>query len=122
MSPDIRQIDLDVSRTFRDHILFRDQSSEKQRELFNVLCAYSVYNTEVGYCQGMSEIVALLLMYLDGEEEAFWALSLLMNKPKYNMHGFFIPGFPKLIRFQEHHEKVRCDSNIYFLKVLLSDS
>ena len=22
------------------------------------------------------------------------------------MHGFFIPGFPKLIRFQEHHDKI----------------
>ena len=26
-----------------------------------------MYNTEVGYCQGMSEIAAILLMYLDEE-------------------------------------------------------
>jgi hypothetical protein len=26
-----------------------------------------MYNTEVGYCQGMSEIAALLLMYLNEE-------------------------------------------------------
>lgn len=32
-----------------------------------MLAAYSVYNTEVGYCQGMSEIAALLLMYLNEE-------------------------------------------------------
>ncbi len=26
-----------------------------------------MYNTEVGYCQGMSQIAALLLMYMDEE-------------------------------------------------------
>ena len=54
----------------------------------------------------MSQIAALLLMYLNSEEDAFWALSQLMVGPKYNMHGFFIPGFPKLMRFQDHHDKV----------------
>ena len=62
---------------------------------------------QVGYCQGMSQIAALLLMYLNSDEDAFWALSQLMVGPKYNMHGFFIPSFPKLMRFQDHHDKVR---------------
>ena len=34
----------------------------------------------------MSQIAALLLMYLN-EEDAFWALSVLMAGNKYNMHG-----------------------------------
>ena len=54
----------------------------------------------------MSQIAALLLMYLNSEEDAFWALSQLMSCPKYSMHGFFIPGFPKLIRFQDHHDRI----------------
>ena len=45
-----------------------------------------MYNTELGYCQGMSQIAALLLMYLN-EEDAFWALSVLMAGNMYNMHG-----------------------------------
>ncbi|KAJ9600546.1 hypothetical protein L9F63_026315, partial [Diploptera punctata] len=104
-SPDIRQIDLDVNRTYRDHIMFRERYGLKQQALFNVLGAYSVYNLDIGYCQGMSQIAALLLMYLN-EEDAFWALSVLVSDKKYNMHGFFIPGFPKLIRYQEHHDKI----------------
>uniref|UniRef100_A0A8D8VK27 USP6 N-terminal-like protein n=1 Tax=Cacopsylla melanoneura TaxID=428564 RepID=A0A8D8VK27_9HEMI len=104
-SPDIRQIDLDVNRTYREHIFFRDRYGGKQKELFNVLAAYSVYNLEIGYCQGMSQIAALLLMYLS-EQDAFWALSKLVIDPKYCMHGFFIPGFPKLLRYQEHHDKI----------------
>uniref|UniRef100_A0ACB8FMM3 Uncharacterized protein n=1 Tax=Sphaerodactylus townsendi TaxID=933632 RepID=A0ACB8FMM3_9SAUR len=67
--------------------------------------AYSIYNTEVGYCQGMSQITALLLMYMN-EEDAFWALVKLLSGPKHAMHGFFVPGFPKLLRFQEHHDKI----------------
>ncbi|XP_030843878.1 USP6 N-terminal-like protein isoform X2 [Strongylocentrotus purpuratus] len=104
-SPDIRQIDLDVNRTFRNHIMFRDRYGIKQQALFHILAAYSMYNTEVGYCQGMSQIAALLLMYLN-EEEAFWALHILLTDTKHAMHGFFIPGFPKLIRYQDHHENI----------------
>uniref|UniRef100_A0A1E1X376 USP6 N-terminal-like protein n=1 Tax=Amblyomma aureolatum TaxID=187763 RepID=A0A1E1X376_9ACAR len=104
-SPDIRQIDLDVNRTYRNHIMFRERYCVKQQALFHVLAAYSVYNTEVGYCQGMSQIAALLLMYMN-EEDAFWAISVLMTDERHAMHGFFIQGFPKLRRFQEHHDRV----------------
>ncbi|XP_070085114.1 USP6 N-terminal-like protein isoform X1 [Equus caballus] len=104
-SDDIKQIDLDVNRTFRDHIMYWDRYGIKQQALFHVLAAYSVYNTEVGYCQGMSEVVAVLLMFL-GEEDAFWALAQLMVSERHAMHGFFVPGFPKLLRFQAHHEQV----------------
>lgn len=129
-SPDIRQIDLDVNRTYRDHIMFRDRYGIKQQALFHVLAAYSMYNVEVGYCQGMSGIAALLLMYLN-EEDAFWALSALLTDKKHAMHGFFVPGFPKLLRFQEHHDKILkkllsrlfknlekegCHSSLYTLK------
>lgn len=53
----------------------------------------------------MSQIAAILLMYLN-EEDAFWALSQLLTNSKHAMHGFFIPGFPKLQRFQAHHELI----------------
>ncbi|XP_061465970.1 uncharacterized protein LOC133376948 isoform X2 [Rhineura floridana] len=104
-SSEIKQIDLDVNRTFRNHIMFRDRYGVKQQALFHVLSAYSVYNTEVSYCQGMSQIAAILLMYLN-EEDAFWALAQLLNNQRHAMHGFFIPGFPKLQRFQAHHEAI----------------
>ena len=41
---------------------------------------------EVSYCQGMSQIAALLLMYMN-EEDAFWALSQLLTNQKHAMHG-----------------------------------
>lgn len=41
---------------------------------------------EVGYCQGMSQITALLLIYMN-EEDAFWALVRLLSGQKHSMHG-----------------------------------
>lgn len=117
----LNQIDLDVNRTYRNHQMFCNRYCLRQKHLFSILAAYryefqlsflfslfvclSVYNTEVGYTQGMNQIVAFLLFYLP-EEEAFWAFCQLMTGPRWMMHGFFSPGFPKLFRFQAQFEKI----------------
>ncbi len=44
VSPDIKQIDVDVLRTFRTHIMYRERYGIKQQALFHVLVAYSMYN------------------------------------------------------------------------------
>ena len=46
---------------------------------------------EVGYCQGMSQIVATLLMFLT-EEEALWSLAQLMTNERHAMHCRGWPG------------------------------
>ncbi|XP_050294207.1 USP6 N-terminal-like protein [Anthonomus grandis grandis] len=104
-STDARQIDSDVNRQFRDHLQYRERYCIKQQMLFNVLTAYAMYNSEVGYCQGMSGLAGVLLMYMD-EEDAFWAVHILLTDPKYAMHGLYKEGFPKLTRFLAHHDKI----------------
>ncbi|XP_017069325.1 USP6 N-terminal-like protein isoform X1 [Drosophila eugracilis] len=104
-STETRQIDADVNRQFRDNLAFRERYSVKQCSLFNVLNAYSIYNSELGYCQGMACVAGVLLLYLN-EEEAFWALNTLITDQKYGMHGLFIEGFPKLTRFIDHHDRI----------------
>lgn len=63
-STDARQIDSDVNRQFREHINYRERYSIKQQSLFNVLTAYAMYNTEVGYCQGMSGLAGIIQIIL----------------------------------------------------------
>lgn len=104
-STEARQIDSDVNRQFREHLYYRERYSLKQQSLFNVLTAYSMYNMELGYCQGMAGVAGILLMYMD-EEQAFWALSTFMSNRRYSMHGLFIEGFPKLTRFLAHHDRI----------------
>jgi USP6 N-terminal-like protein len=64
-----RQIDLDIERTLRDHVLFRTRFGQAQVSLFKILVAYSNHDPQVGYCQGMSTVAAFLLMYFDEEVE-----------------------------------------------------
>ena len=54
----------------------------------------------------MSQVAALLLMFMTTDEDAFWGLHQLMVSSTYNMHAFFISSFPKLQRFQDMHDKV----------------
>lgn len=80
------QIHVDVQRTFRQHSLFKDKYGIGQARLFRVLVAFANYNTNIGYCQGMSSIVGLLLMYFPEKE----SLSILIcTIQKNNLNGLF---------------------------------
>jgi len=59
-----------------------------QAALRRVLRAYSMYDTEVGYCQGMNFIAAMFLTFLS-EEEAFWLLVVVMNEEPYKLRELF---------------------------------
>lgn len=48
--------------------------------LFNLLKAYSIYDSEVGYCQGLSFVVGPLLMQNVSEVDAFSILVRLMEE------------------------------------------
>ena len=83
----------DLDRTFPACQLFKDKYGNGQRKLYKILSYYSKYNTGTGYVQGMGFIVAVFLTYMD-EESSFFMLHSLMKK--YNMEGFYLPGFPIL--------------------------
>jgi hypothetical protein len=59
-----------------------------QNSLRRVLRAYSMYDTEVGYCQGMNYIAAMFLTFLS-EEKAFWLLVVVMNDKPYKLRDLF---------------------------------
>lgn len=91
-----RQIDLDIERTLRDHILFKIRYSQAQISLFKILVAYSNLDPEVGYCQGMSTIAAFLLLYFD-EAGAFDSFVKLMSRD--NLRLMYRAGFPLLFEY-----------------------
>ncbi|CDH53988.1 gtpase activating protein [Lichtheimia corymbifera JMRC:FSU:9682] len=93
-SSHVRQIDLDIPRTMHGHIMFRQRYGQGQRALFNVLRAFSGFDKEVGYCQGMTNIAAMLLMYCE-EERAYTALVHMFLRD--GLHDLFVPGFPALM-------------------------
>ena len=83
----------DLDRTYPNCQLFKDKYGNGQRKLYKVLSNYSKYNTATGYVQGMGFIAAVFLTYMD-EESSFFMLHSLMKK--YELEGFYLPGFPEL--------------------------
>jgi len=62
-----------------------------QASLRRVLRAYSLYDPEVGYCQGMNFIAGMFITFVS-EEEAFWLLVYVMNQKPCRMRGLFGVG------------------------------
>lgn len=92
-SPHEKSIRQDLARTFPSHTKFQDREGMGQEVLYNVMKAYSLYDTEVGYCQGSAFIVAILLMHMP-EEEAFEMFIILMYN--YKLRGMFKPSMADL--------------------------
>ncbi|KAM5147694.1 TBC1 domain family member 4 isoform 2-T2 [Callospermophilus lateralis] len=68
---------VDLGRTFPTHPYFSVQLGAGQLSLFNLLKAYSLLDSEVGYCQGISFVAGVLLLHMS-EEQAFEMLKFLM--------------------------------------------
>jgi len=81
--------DDDNSDAFEQVAKFAVQSTG-QAALRRLLRAYSTYDPQVGYCQGMNFIAALFLMVMDDEETAFWMFVSVMNEDVYNLRELFV--------------------------------
>ncbi len=92
-SPHEKAIRRDLARTFPEQDYFAEHAGAGQENLFNVVKAYSLYDEECGYCQGMQFIVGPLLLNMP-DEEAFSTLVRLMKV--YDLRGHFIPNMPSL--------------------------
>lgn len=88
----------DISRTFPSHVFFAKPDGSGQRALYNVLRAYSVYDREVGYVQGMGFVAGLLLLHMP-EEDAFWVMVALFRGAVHEpLEGLYSPGMPTVRR------------------------
>lgn len=112
-----KAITRDLGRTFPHHSFFNDGQGIGQENLFNVLKAYSIYDPQVGYCQGLPFVVAILLLNMP-DEEAFSLLVRLMHV--YDLRGHFLPEMPKLqlrlYQFDRLVEEVLPVLHIHFLR------
>ncbi|KAF8421407.1 rab-GTPase-TBC domain-containing protein [Tirmania nivea] len=86
-SPYEHMIFKDIGRTGLE--MFRQEGGEGQRMLGRVLRAFSIYDTQIGYCQGLGFLVGPLLMHME-EKEAFCVLVRLMEH--YDLRSCFLPN------------------------------
>ncbi|CAO3647372.1 unnamed protein product [Mucor hiemalis] len=105
-SPFEKQIQRDLTRTFPNHPYFMQESG--RQALFNVAKAYSIFDQEVGYCQGLAFIIGCLLLHMS-EENAFCVLIKLMGK--YGLRGHFTP------RMEVLHQQMYQFDNVFQQKL-----
>jgi Rab-GTPase-TBC domain len=63
----------DVGRSFPNVEMFRDTDGEGQQMLSRVLKCFSLYDSKIGYCQGLGFVVGPLLMHMN-DADAFCIL------------------------------------------------
>uniref|UniRef100_A0A8C9T646 RAB GTPase activating protein 1 like n=1 Tax=Scleropages formosus TaxID=113540 RepID=A0A8C9T646_SCLFO len=83
----------DIHRTFPAHDYFKDSDGDGQDSLYKICKAYSVYDEEIGYCQGQSFLAAVLLLHMP-EEQAFCVLVKIMYD--YGLRDLYKNNFENL--------------------------
>lgn len=63
----------DLGRSFPGVDMFRDPEGDGQRMLGRVLRSFSLYDTKIGYCQGLAFLVGPLLLHMP-DTQAFCVL------------------------------------------------
>ncbi|KAK4226801.1 rab-GTPase-TBC domain-containing protein [Podospora fimiseda] len=98
-------ISKDLGRSFPGVEMFRDPDGDGQRMLGRVLKCFSLYDTKIGYCQGLAFLVGPLLMHM-GDKQAFCVLVRLMEN--YDLRHCFVPDLAGLhVRIYQFRELLR---------------
>jgi hypothetical protein len=72
-------ISKDVLRTDREVDMFRDNNSHRLIQLEDILRTYVMYDFDLGYVQGMSDLLAPLLAVMENEVDTFWCFVGFMD-------------------------------------------
>lgn len=73
-------VEKDAPRTDRNNPFFAGDQNENVLIMKRILLNYAFHNPTVGYTQGMSDLLAPLLIELRDESEAFWCFEGLMER------------------------------------------
>ncbi|KAL6883861.1 rab-GTPase-TBC domain-containing protein [Trichoderma longibrachiatum] len=107
----------DLGRSFPGVEMFRDPDGDGQRMLGRVLKTFSLYDTKIGYCQGLAFLVGPLLMHMP-DKQAFCVLVRLMDR--YDLRSCFLPDLSGLhVRIYQFRELLR--ANLPLLSSHLED-
>ncbi|KAL1506574.1 hypothetical protein ABEB36_005908 [Hypothenemus hampei] len=73
-------IEKDVNRTDRNLDFYAGDNNQNLQKLNDILMTYVMYNFDLGYVQGMSDLLSPILMLIGNEPDAFWCFVGFMNK------------------------------------------
>ncbi|GAB1598615.1 TBC1 domain family member 15-like isoform X6 [Argonauta hians] len=117
-------IEKDVSRTDRTHKFFEGDGNHNLQVLNDILRTYCMYNFDLSYVQGMSDLLSPILVIMENEVDAFWCFAGFMENVCSNfemdqqgmktqlaqMHTLMQFVDPELCSYLESHDS----GNFYF--------
>ncbi|XP_058182118.1 uncharacterized protein LOC131300342 isoform X2 [Rhododendron vialii] len=116
-------IEKDVVRTDRSLSFYDGDDNPNVNLLHDILLTYSFYNFDLGYCQGMSDLLSPILFVMRDESESFWCFVALMERlgPNFNrdqsgMHSqlFALSKLVELLDSPLHNHFTQNDCLNYF--------
>ncbi|XP_037446496.1 uncharacterized protein LOC119316303 [Triticum dicoccoides] len=72
----LHQIGLDVNQIDRTLVYYESQENLAR----DILTVYAWVDTDIGYCQGMSDLCSPISIILEHEADAFWCFERLMRR------------------------------------------
>ncbi|XP_012497476.1 PREDICTED: TBC1 domain family member 15 [Propithecus coquereli] len=77
-------IEKDVNRTDRTNKFYEGQDNPGLILLHDILMTYCMYDFDLGYVQGMSDLLSPLLYVMENEVDAFWCFASYMEQMHQN--------------------------------------
>ncbi|KAL3521692.1 hypothetical protein ACH5RR_019841 [Cinchona calisaya] len=98
--------------------------------LVAILEAYSLYDPEIGYCQGMSDLLSPVIAVMTKDDEAFWCFVGFMRKARHNFRldevGIRrqLNTVSKIIKFKDSHlyrhlEKLQAEDCFFVYRMVV---
>lgn len=73
-------IEKDVQRTDRTNKFFEGDENQNLVTMKDILMTYNMFNFDLGYVQGMSDLLAPIMVIMDNEVDSFWCFVGFMDR------------------------------------------
>ncbi|XVF53160.1 hypothetical protein PTKIN_Ptkin05aG0077800 [Pterospermum kingtungense] len=89
-SPSLAAISLMKARRFAESVGLKDYDHLDACRIFHaarlvaILEAYALYDPEIGYCQGMSDLLSPIISVVEDDSVAFWCFAGFMKRARHN--------------------------------------
>ncbi|XP_052187517.1 rab GTPase-activating protein 22-like isoform X2 [Diospyros lotus] len=89
-SPTQAAVSDERARRFAEFVGLKDYDDLEPSKIFHaarlvaILEAYALYDPEIGYCQGMSDLLSPIITVIAEDHEAFWCFVGFMKKARHN--------------------------------------
>ncbi|XP_065863112.1 rab GTPase-activating protein 22-like [Euphorbia lathyris] len=89
-SPAQASVSEDTARHHAEAVGLKDYDHLEPGRIFHaarlvaILEAYALYDTEIGYCQGMSDLLTPIIAVITEDHDAFWCFVSFMRKARHN--------------------------------------